>query len=52
MKTRNRPVPLTLAVCGTALVLTACSKQEEPTAPAAGRVKNEARLIAAIAYKF
>ncbi len=35
MKTRNIPTLLALAACGTALLLSACSKKEEPITPAA-----------------
>jgi peptidoglycan hydrolase-like protein with peptidoglycan-binding domain len=35
MKTRNTSLLFTLAVCGTALLLSACNKKEEPTDPTA-----------------
>src|SRR6266496_2304213 len=42
MKTRNIPTLLALAACGTALLLSACSKKEEPTAPAASGAQKQA----------
>jgi len=51
MKTTNRYTLLALTVCGTALLLSACSKKEEPSAPTASDAQKSAGSIADEAQK-
>lgn len=51
MKTRNTSTLLALAACGTALLLSACGKKEEPIAPTADGAQKPASPIAGDAQK-
>ena len=51
MKTPNRDTLLALAVCGTTLLLSACSKKEEPAAPTASEAQKPMNAIARDAQK-